>query len=111
MINLDASCITPSLSIEGPDFTCEDSSATLIANTNGELVHWYDSETSTTPIFTGFEFTTPELSDTTTYWAQAINYGSEGDCEIIECGAMLYPDSSYYSNVHPDDATCFLTLI
>lgn len=109
MINLDASCITPSLSIEGPDFTCEDSSATLIANTNGELVHWYDSETSTTPIFTGFEFTTPELSENTTYWAQAINYGSEGDGEIIEGGARLAPATNSSSTVNPGTSPWGLT--
>lgn len=100
MINPDTSCFTPSLSIDGPDFVCENSTATLTANTNGDLVRWYDSETSTTPIYTGFEFTTPELTESTSYWIEAINHGEFNEGEIIEGGGRVAPSSfSAYSPV------------
>ncbi|MBE0424899.1 MAG: T9SS type B sorting domain-containing protein [Lutibacter sp.] len=39
--------------------------------TNGATVLWFDSLTSTTPIFSGTNFTTPLLSATTTYYVLA----------------------------------------
>lgn len=95
----DQSCTTPILTISGQNEICESETITLTANTNGEEVYWYDSETSTIPIASGTEFTTPELVASTSYWAKAVNYGEEGDGEIIEGGARLSPSSSSSSNV------------
>lgn len=94
----ETACTTPTLSIDGPESVCENSTATLIANTNGEEVFWYDSEQSTTPIYNGTEFTTPELTENTTFWAKAVNYG-EGNGQIIEGGARLAPTGNSSSSV------------
>lgn len=99
----DSPCTTPTLSIEQPDAVCSGTSAILTAATNGDEVNWYDSETATTPIYTGTTFETPELTATTTYWAQAVSYDmSEG--EIIEGGARITPGSNSSSSVNPGTA-------
>lgn len=91
-------CTTPTLSVEDAEI-CIDSSATLVATTNGEVVNWYDSETATTPIHTGTTFETPALTETTSYWVQALSYGSTGDGEIIEGGARVAPATNSNSSV------------
>jgi len=64
---------TPELTVEntGVD-TCEGTSATLTATSDG-TVNWYDSEDATEPIFTGTSYETPELTETTSYWVEAIS--------------------------------------
>ncbi|WP_294824786.1 gliding motility-associated C-terminal domain-containing protein [uncultured Flavobacterium sp.] len=53
---------------------CENTTAVLTAATTaGNLVVWYDSAAGTTPIFTGTEFTTPALTQNTSYWVVAYN--------------------------------------
>ncbi len=53
---------------------CAGNIITLEAETSvGNIVKWYDSENSTTPIFTGNSFTTPVLQTDTTYWIESIN--------------------------------------
>lgn len=94
----DEGCTTPTLSISGPDEICENTSVTLTADTNGEEVYWYDSETSTTPITSGTDFTTPELTESVSYWAQAVSYGA-GEGETIEGGARVAPSSNSSSSV------------
>ncbi|GEM_PF-538523 len=91
-------CSTPTLNIEDPDPVCSGNSTILTAVTNGDVVKWYDSETATTPIFTGTTFETPELTETTSYWVQATSYGS-GEGEIIEGGARVAPSSNSNSSV------------
>ncbi|MBW7870553.1 MAG: T9SS type A sorting domain-containing protein [Flavobacteriia bacterium] len=98
LIGAEEGCTTPTLSVEGPAEICEGSTATLTANTDGEEVKWYDSEFGTTPLFTGTEFTTPALTSTTSYWAQAFNYGSGGG-STIEGGARVAPTSNSSSSV------------
>ena len=48
---------------------CNGGSITLSANANGK-VNWYNSQTSTTPIDTGYSYTTPNLTSTTSYWVE-----------------------------------------
>jgi len=67
----------PGMEAENPDPICVGSSVELSVLTNGEIINWYDSETATTPIFTGNPFTTPVLTETTSYWAEAV---SEAGC-------------------------------
>src|SRR5690606_1215634 len=95
----ETSCTTPTLSVEEPDAVCSGNSAFLTAVSNGEDVNWYDSETATTPIFTGTEFETPELTESTSYWVQAVSYGT-GEGETIEGGARLMPASNSSSSVN-----------
>lgn len=97
-------CTTPSLSVENPDPICEGNTTTLTATSNGEDVKWYDSETGTSPIATGLSFTTPELTETTSYWVQAFNYGSGGEPVLITGGARVAPASTSSSSVNPGTA-------
>ncbi len=48
---------------------CNGGSITLSANANG-LVNWYNYPNSINPIDTGFTYTTPNLSSTTSYWVE-----------------------------------------
>lgn len=87
------SCTTPTLTITSPEPICEGDSATLTATSNGEDVHWYNSATGGTPIHTGTTFTTPSLSATTSYWAQAVSYGDLVQTEITG-GARVAPTNT-----------------
>jgi gliding motility-associated-like protein len=53
---------------------CAGNIITLEAETSvGNIVKWYDSETSIIPIFTGNSFITPVLQTDTTYWVESTN--------------------------------------
>lgn len=93
-------CTTPSLSVETPDPICEGSTATLEATSNGEEIRWFDSETATSPIATGFSFETPELTENTSYWAQAVNFGEIDEVEITG-GARVAPTNNSGASVVP----------
>lgn len=47
--------------------------ANLSANSSEGTINWYNSLTSTVPIFTGNNFTTPSLNTTTSYFVEADN--------------------------------------
>ena len=53
--------------------------ATLSAEASAGVVNWYETATSTTPVFTGNVFMTPNLSVTTSYFVEANN----SDCESL----------------------------
>jgi len=67
----------PEIEAENPDPVCVGNSVELSVLTNGEIINWYDSEDGTTPIYTGNPFITPLLTETTSYWAEAV---SEAGC-------------------------------
>lgn len=48
---------------------CQPIPAILTANAEGEI-NWYDSPDATTPVYTGNPFVTPNIAETTTYYAQ-----------------------------------------
>ncbi|WP_242926179.1 gliding motility-associated C-terminal domain-containing protein [Pontibacter vulgaris] len=53
---------------------CAGGSATLtIANSNGGTYEWFTEASGGTPIFVGATFQTPPLTQTTTYYVQAVN--------------------------------------
>ena len=54
------------------DLICS-GSAILSATTSAGQVYWFASETSTTPLFIGSSFTTPNINNTTVYYAEANN--------------------------------------
>ena len=61
----------PELIIENTEVdTCEGASATLTVTSDG-TVNWYDSQDATEPVFTGNTFTTPPLTNSTTYYVEA----------------------------------------
>jgi gliding motility-associated-like protein len=61
------------------DLICS-GNATLSAEASAGIVNWFETATSTTPIFTGNDFTTPNLVATTSYFVEANN----SDCESID---------------------------
>lgn len=50
--------------------------AVLSATASSGVVNWFETATSTIPIFTGVNYTTPELTETTSYFVEANN----GNC-------------------------------
>lgn len=72
-IGLSQNCTTPQLTVP-PVSTCGQTSATITANTTATEVKWYNSATSTTPVWLGNTYTTPTITGTTSYWAEAYNY-------------------------------------
>jgi gliding motility-associated-like protein len=66
----------PSITSTTNDLICS-GTATLAATANQGVVFWYDSLTSTTPIFTGNSFETPVLTSSVTYYVTA----NSNDCE------------------------------
>jgi len=63
---------------------CSGGNITLSASSTQGNINWYDSENSETPVFTGTEFTTPELTETTSYWVEVVDaLCSSGREEII----------------------------
>ncbi len=63
-------------------YTIENQSVSIlnISATNCNTTNWYDSPTSNTPIFTGNLFETPQLSTTTTFYAETVGVGDFEDC-------------------------------
>lgn len=59
-----------------PASRCQSGSLTLQATALKGEVNWYDSPTAGTLLYTGNSFTTPILSSTTTYYAQAADCSS-----------------------------------
>ncbi|MDV7186388.1 T9SS type B sorting domain-containing protein [Lutibacter sp. TH_r2] len=70
VLNISASTTISMVNITGitENNTCDSGSLTLSATSNYGDILWFDSLTSTTPIFTGTSFTTPNITSTTTYY-------------------------------------------
>jgi len=70
--------------------------------TGGNMVSWYDSANGTTPIATGSSFTTPALTQTTSYWVEdAILYDGDdftgGKTDWTQNSTGVYQsNASYY---------------
>lgn len=73
VVKLSPDCLVPELAIATTHRICAQSTVNLTANVEAENINWYDSATSETPIFTGANFETPELTTTTSYWVEAAN--------------------------------------
>lgn len=65
----------PTVTPSGPTI-CSGRTATLNSSVSGGAIDWYTSSTGGSAIHTGDSFTTPALSSTTTYYAEA----KVGDC-------------------------------
>ncbi|PUZ26800.1 gliding motility-associated C-terminal domain-containing protein [Chitinophaga costaii] len=62
------------------DSICEGQTTTLaVTPVTGVTFNWYASDTASTPLATGTNFTTPALSATTTYYVSATNGGCTSD--------------------------------
>ncbi|MBU3011238.1 T9SS type B sorting domain-containing protein [Polaribacter vadi] len=64
----------PTITNTTNDLICS-GTATLNASASDGDVHWFESTTSTIPIFIGDNFTTPNLNATTSYYLEANNSG------------------------------------
>lgn len=74
--------------------------ATLTAT--GDNVHWYDSALATVPISEGTSFTTPTLTETTSYWVEdMLTYGG-----LDGQGGKM--DSTMVDGVYQSNPTYFL---
>ena len=65
----------PTTSFTQPIPICQNTNTTINATSTIGTINWYDSLTSTTPLFIGNSFTTPTLNTTTTYYFEANNNG------------------------------------
>ncbi len=63
---------TPTILTTTPATSCGPSSVTLAATTSAGVIGWYVAASGGSPIATGTTFTTPSLSTTTTYYAEAL---------------------------------------
>ncbi|MCZ2222275.1 MAG: hypothetical protein LC122_01395, partial [Chitinophagales bacterium] len=66
----------PQITGTTPGKSCGAGMVTLGATSNSSDINWYENPTGGTPVGTGNTFTTPYLSNTTTYYAAANNGGS-----------------------------------
>jgi hypothetical protein len=61
----------------------------------GNELHWYDSETATSPVFVGNTFETPVLNESTTFWVEdVINHG----LETAMGGSTQQSEGQYHNN-------------
>lgn len=63
---------TPTITSSTDDLICSGKALLNATASQGDVV-WFESRTSTTPIYTGNSFTTPNLSVTTSYFVEARN--------------------------------------
>jgi len=61
--------------INSPVLVCTNQTATLTINSPvvGNIYNWYTSLTGTVPVYTGNSYTSPPLSVSTTFYAEAVN--------------------------------------
>lgn len=91
---------------------CGNGILTLTASAIDGIINWYDSPNTTTPIATGNSFTTPVLSNTTTYYADAgciserkpiiatiLPLPVVNDISIFQCDSDLIPDGKTLFNL------------
>ena len=65
----------PVVTVVNPTPVCGENSTVLTASTTAGLINWYSSETGGTSLGSGNTFTTPMLSEDTTFYAEGINNG------------------------------------
>lgn len=72
--------------------TCEGAEATLAASaTTGNIINWYDDDAGSNLLGTGTTFTTPILTQTTTYWVAQITQGSGCSSELVPVTVTVNP--------------------
>ena len=88
---------TPVITEVVPTENCGTSSVTLSAageipnSSTSPAIRWYTDETGGTPVFTGPNFNTPILSETTVYWVEAFANGCASSPRVA-VEATIYPD-------------------
>ncbi len=94
---------------------CNSGVINLTASGNG-LIRWYNSKTSNTILDTGNTFTTPNLTQTTSYWVEtAISKPLQSAGKLTKTGPgsiLSYPQSlifDVYKSIQLDSVTIFTT--
>lgn len=64
---------TATITATTPNSRCGAGSVTISATPNSGTIKWYNAATGGTLLFTGNSFTTPSISTSTTYYAEAFN--------------------------------------
>lgn len=72
----------PMLTVANPTPICENSTAVLSATATAGIVSWYDAPTGGLVYATGLNFTTPLLTQTTTFYVEALNNGCSSGSRI-----------------------------
>ena len=67
--------LTPSITSTFPSQVCDSGSVTLGAIANSGTINWYNVASGGSVLGTGTSFTTPSISTTTTFYAEAVNSG------------------------------------
>ncbi|MFN4197478.1 MAG: T9SS type B sorting domain-containing protein [Flavobacterium sp.] len=75
-ISTSTTITMPAITTINPAFRCGEGTVTLTANASAGIIKWYASATGGTPLATGDSFTTPFLTQTTTFYIDAF----EEDC-------------------------------
>ena len=65
--------VTPSITATTPNSRCDSGSVALFASANAGVLQWYDAAVDGTLLGTGTTFTTPSISNTTTYYVASVN--------------------------------------
>ncbi len=70
------------VALGAPFYSCGPGTVTLVTtNTNPSVrIDWYDDATPPTKLGSGNSFTTPIIAATTTYYAEAVEFGSPAGC-------------------------------
>lgn len=71
VVKLGSDCITPILTAETAYSVCAGNGLTLTAESEGNTINWYTSETATDILFTGSDFVTPVLTGNVSYWVES----------------------------------------
>jgi len=104
--NFQTLCAPPSLTSTTPATRCGIGTVTLAAAAPaGVNINWYTAATGGAPVFTGTSYTTPVISATTTYYAEAAAAGSPFNVGVVsEVPANLGSlggYGQYFSTVSP----------
>lgn len=77
------------------DTVCKGNQATLSASSPGNIIRWFTSNLSVTPLATGSTYTTPNLSQNTVFWVNATTpIGCEGMKVPVSVLVLNRPDTA-----------------
>jgi len=81
----------PVVSVTSPSPVCGNNSTTIVATTTAGSISWFPLLNSTVPIATGSNFTTPILTQTTTYFVEGNNNGCKSIRIPVTISVYLIP--------------------
>jgi gliding motility-associated-like protein len=99
----------PGIPIVADTGRCGEGILTLeaVAGVNGTVIHWFDAASGGTMLGNDSIYTTPYLTNTTTYWLSTVNEISGCESPRIRVTASIYPvpgypDAADVANCGPD---------